>query len=337
MRSFGTPIKVIENVTPDNIPVGVISAGEPVLFKGLVNEWPAVKASMSSDLAVANYIKQFYSGSPVVLFQCNREKGGRYFYNDDYKTLGFDSSRANMEQVLDALCDECVRHEGRNFYIGSTTVDTYLPGFRRENDVDLGERDPLVSIWMGNQSTVAAHFDAPDNLACCVAGKRVFTLFPIAQIDNLYVGPIDFTPAGQMISTVNFDDPDFDKHPKFKKAMDSAIIAELEPGDALYLPSMWWHHVQSYEALNILVNYWWRNAPSYMDAPLDTLFHAILTMRDLPEREKNAWKVIFNHFIFGEREAIANHLPIEGRGILNELDEGSARKLRMLLLNKLNR
>ncbi|MDT1899301.1 cupin-like domain-containing protein, partial [Acinetobacter baumannii] len=80
-------------------------------------------------------------------------------------------------------------------YVGSTTIDGALPGFRAENDVDLGPRDPLASIWIGNRTRIAAHYDLPDNLACVAAGRRRFTLFPPGQQHNLYIGPIDLPPA----------------------------------------------------------------------------------------------------------------------------------------------
>jgi hypothetical protein len=35
-------------------------------------------------------------------------------------------------------------------------------------------------------------------------------------------------------------------------------MVELEPGDALHIPSMWYHHVEGLEPFNMLVNYWWR-------------------------------------------------------------------------------
>ena len=87
----------------------------------------------------------------------------------------------------------------------------------------------------------------------------------------------------------------------------------------------------------MLVNYWWRAVPNYFDAPLDAIYHSILALRDLPEREKQAWQVVFNHFIFDDQGGKYDHMPEGGRGILNRLDEESARKIRMVLLNKLNR
>jgi oxalate decarboxylase/phosphoglucose isomerase-like protein (cupin superfamily) len=51
--------------------------------------------------------------------------------------------------------------------------------------------------------------------------------------------------------------PDFDKFPRFADALDSAEEAELSPGDAIFIPRDWFHHVESLERFNILVNYWW--------------------------------------------------------------------------------
>ncbi len=158
--------------------------------------------------------------------------------------------------------------------MGSTTIDTALPGFRVQNDMDFGTRNPLASIWIGNRTRIAAHHDLPDNLACVVAGHRRFTLFPPEQLANLYVGPLDFTPAGQAISLVDFAKPDYTRFPRFAQALQAARVAELGPGDALFIPSMWWHHIESLDAFNVLVNYWWRQSPAYMDSPMSALMLA---------------------------------------------------------------
>lgn len=121
--------------------------------------------------------------------------------------------------------------------MASTTLDSFLPGFRQHNPLALGVEEPLASIWIGNRSRIAAHHDVPDNLACVAAGRRRVTLFPPDQIGNLYVGPLDFTPAGQAVSLVDFAEPDLDRFPRFARAMASAQVAELGPGDAVFIPS----------------------------------------------------------------------------------------------------
>ena len=125
--------------------------------------------------------------------------------------------------------------------------------------------------------------------------------------------------------------------PRFREALDSALVAEMEPGDALFLPSMWWHHVEGLEAFNILINYWWRQSPAFMGSPANVLDHAFLSLRDLPPAQRKAWQEIFRHYIFEFDETELAHIPEHARGILNPVDDLSARKLRAQLLNKLNR
>ncbi|MFX6149073.1 cupin-like domain-containing protein, partial [Acinetobacter baumannii] len=91
-----------------------------------------------------------------------------------------------------------------------------------------------------------------------------FTLFPPDQFGNLYLGPLDNTPAGRAVSMVDFAEPDFAAHPRFREALAHAQVAELEPGDAIFIPSMWYHHVEGRSAFNVLINYWWRETPGWL-------------------------------------------------------------------------
>ena len=140
----------------------------------------------------------------------------------------------------------------------------------------------LASLWLGNHSLIAPHFDFPSNIACCVAGRRRFLLFPPDQVANLYVGPWDLTPAGQAISLVDTRQPDLQRHPNFKIAMTHALTAELKPGDVIYLPSLWWHQVESLSSVNGLVNYWWTETSPVYGAPMDALTHALMAIKSLP-------------------------------------------------------
>jgi hypothetical protein len=242
---------------------------------------------------------------------------------------------------LDVMLDEVARHQHEAkppaIYVGSTTIDTCLPGFRAENDLNFGERNPLASIWIGNRTRIAAHHDLPDNLACVVVGHRRFTLLPPEQLQNLYIGPLDFTPAGQAISLVDFKRPDLEKFPKFSEAIRHAQLAELEPGDAIFIPSMWWHHIEALDSLNVLVNYWWRQSPSFMDSPINALMLAIMTVRDLPQEQRDAWYNLFRHYVFEADENTASHIPEAARRVLAPMDTEAARELRARLLQRLNR
>jgi ribosomal protein L16 Arg81 hydroxylase len=151
--------------------------------------------------------------------------------------------------------------------MASTLVDTWLSGFSAANDITLSNPDPLGSIWMGNRCRIGAHYDLPDNMACNVVGRRRFTLFPPEQLQNLFAGPLNLAPGGEPISLVDFHQPDYSAFPKFREAFAVAQVTEIEPGDAIFIPSMWWHHMESLEAFNVFVNYWWRQSPSSMSNP----------------------------------------------------------------------
>jgi len=326
-------VATVEGCTPGDIPADVLRSDVPVLLKGLVSEWPAVKACQQSLPHAARYLSRFWTNELVTVYVSD-ENDGRFFYDDDFTGFNFRAGTAHFGQVMQKLAEN-PGSDGQAIYMGSTNVDRWLPGFRDENDVSM-PADGLVSIWIGNKTRISAHYDFPDNIACVVAGERRFTLFPPDQIDNLYVGPIDRTPSGQAISLVDFNDPDFERFPRFEKALEHALVCKLGPGDAIFVPSMWWHHVESFSAYNILVNYWWTGMPVTASSPTAALMHGILALRDLPERQRAAWKKLFDYYVFSADSAVYEHIPEAGRGCLAPLDEASTKVLRAEMMRRLD-
>ncbi len=337
MLEVDKAVKEMQGIRADSVPPEVLTSTQPLLLKGLVADWPFVKAGRRSMSAAAQYLLKFYANTPIGVGFGPPENLGRFFYNEDMSDLNFDRGMGKLDQVLTEILKFEQVDAAPSYYVGSTAVDLCLPGFRSENDVVFGATQPLASIWLGNRSRIAAHWDLPDNLACCAVGHRRFTLFPPEQLENLYVGPLDVTPAGREISLVDFHSPDFEKYPKFREALKSAQVAEMEPGDALFIPSMWWHHVEGLDSFNVLINYWWRQSPNFMSTPVNALSHAFLTIRDLPAEQRSAWQQIFQHYVFEADEHSFEHIPERARGQLQPIDEQTARKLRAELLNKLNR
>lgn len=330
-------IPEITGVDPRALPDDVLLSTQPVVLKGLVADWPLVRAGLESNQSAIAYIRKFYRDATVGALLGAPEIEGRFFYNDDISGFNFKA----VKLKLDVMLDEVERHKDAvkppAIYVGSTTVDTCLPGFRAENDLGFGDRQPLVSIWLGNRTRIAAHHDLPDNIACVVVGRRRFTLFPPEQLANLYIGPLDFTPAGQAISLVDITKPDLQRFPKFEEAARHAQVAELGPGDALFIPSMWWHHIEALDTLNALVNYWWRQSPAFMDSPIGALMYAIMTVRDLPKEQRDAWFNLFRHYVFEADDQTAAHIPESARRALSPMDEDMARDIRARLLQRLNR
>lgn len=337
MAPAAKPIRELTGLRPADLGPGILASTEPLLLRGLVADWPVVKAARTSPQAAIAYLRRWYVDATVNAMLGAPEIDGRFFYNEALDGFNFQPMRVRLDAVLGELEKHLATPQPPAIYVGSTTIDGALPGFRGENDVDLGARDPLASIWIGNRTRISAHYDLPDNLACIGAGHRRFTLFPPGQQHNLYVGPIDLTPAGQPISLVDFRNPDFARFPRFAEALEHAQVAEMEPGDAIFVPSMWWHHVEALDGFNVLVNYWWRQSPDWMDTPNNALMHALMTVRDLPPAQRAAWAELFRHYVFEADADTAAHIPPAARGLLAPFDDNASRMVRAQLLKRLNR
>lgn len=344
MTKITRKTNVVSGITPDSIPAEIIYSPEPVVLKGLVKNWRLVELAQDSAASAVAYLKTYYNGRLSLINRGHPGINGRYFYNADMTGLNYDTLKMRIDDALDLILSSQEDPRQPSYYISSNAIDTHFPGLRQENDLALPRRQknyqtfpPDVKIWVGTPSIATCHYDALDNLACCVAGRRRFTLFPPDQFQNLYFGPLEPTPGGQAISMVDFANPDYEKYPRFRLAEEVGQVAELEPGDAVYIPSMWMHHVEGLSPFNILINYWWNDAPAFSGSGMNVLYHAILSLRDKPDHEKAGWKHLFDYYIFGGSGRAAEHLPEHARGVLGPLDETRARQLRAMLINKLNR
>lgn len=317
----------------------LLADGRPALLKGVASDWGLVHAGRVSTSNAMAYLRGFDAGRPVPYSYGAPSIRGRPFYNDDFTALNVEVRRGGLGEVLDAITQHFDDASPPTYYLASLPVAGALPGFIADNDLGLARRgiEAPPSIWIGNRVVASCHFDAPENLAVCAVGKREFTLFPPEQIDNLYPGPLDPTPGGQVVSLVDFAAPDFARYPRFRDALATAQTATLEPGDAIFIPSMWWHHVRSLEPFNVLVNYWWRRSPAFLSSPLPALHHALWTVRDLPEREKQAWAKVFDYYVFGPSTRAGAHLPKAARDVLGPIDDTLARRIRAMLIGRLNR
>lgn len=317
----------------------IVPAGRPAVLRGLVADWPIVRAAEQSDEELAAYLRRFDNGKPVRTFVGAPETGGRFGYSPDLKGFNHEQTAMPLAALLERLLAGRADPRAPHIYAGGVPAPDVLPGLAEANPMPLLETgvERLTSLWIGNQSRTAAHWDLPQNLACVVRGNRRFTLFPPEQIANLYVGPLDFTLAGQPISLVDIVEPDLDAHPKYREAQAHAEVAALEPGDALYLPSLWWHHVETPGNFGAMVNLWWRDGPEYMATPLLTMFHALLTIRDLPADERMRWRAFFDHYIFQTGDDPVEHIPVEARGVLAPMSGGLQQRLKALLSRSLQR
>lgn len=321
----------------DDLPNFLAEQTIPIVIKDVCTHWPMVEQAKQSDQQALSYLKSLASDSPVRAFSAPAKERGRYFYNAQMSGFNFSQYASNLVALLGQLEQAKTIAEPDSYYMGSTACDYCAPQFIANNPLQVTPHKCLKSLWVGNHSQIAAHYDNADNLACVAAGSREFILFPPEQVDNLYIGPLEFTPAGQAVSLVDFAEPDLERFPRFAQALQNALSAKLAPGDGIFIPALWWHQVSAQGEFNVLVNYWWRQAAVHLANPFDALLHSMLAIKDLPASHKANWQTFFNHYVFNDNSRLGEHTPDDVKGILGEVDELTARKIRQLLLQKLNR
>ncbi len=313
-----------------------ITAGcQPVLLKGLCRHWPAVEVGGRGWEALSAYLGRFDAGRTGQAFIGAPSIAGRYDYGDGPDGFNFERVSLTLGQVLERIGQAAADASHASVYMGSLPADDYAPGFSAANAVGFLPPQAQPRLWLGNASRVACHYDNFDNLACVVAGRRRFTLYPPDAIGDLYVGPIDHTLAGQPISLAVGADPGDPRYPRFAAAAARAVVIDLQPGDGLYLPKLWWHQVEALEPANLLVNYWWDAFASGPDTPYLALMLAMIAIAERPEAERRAWRAFFDHYVFRSEGHPLAHLPAERHGLLGPLASGNYGRIRAIVMRML--
>ena len=324
-----------ELTTPERFLQEIVEPCQPVVLRGLVSDWPAVRAATRSVEELKEHLLAFAAGGPLEVFWGDAQIAGKYYYTEDGQGFNFERRRTTFKEALETIVSLLDRPGSPSLYLGSVPTSEYLPGFAAQNPLPwlpgVGPR-----IWLGHAANVSSHYDAMDNLACVIAGARRFTLFAPELIDRLYVGPIDHTMAGQPVSlAASSERTDADRFPLFEQIRDRALIAELGPGDALYLPKLWWHQVQSTAPFNGLVNYWWDAFSAGPDVPYASLLLAMITIAERPLPERLAWQAFFDHYVFRTHGHPLAHVPAHQHGLLGPLKPDNYGKLRALVMHLL--
>ncbi len=307
----------------------LVADARPKVVRGLVKHWPMVAAATQSDDAFAAHLAGLDNGTPVDVLLMPPEAEGVVGYRGEAEAFNFSHRRMSVTQALRRLLALAREASAPGIALQSAAVAQCLPGLLADHAMPLLDAAITPRLWIGNRVTTPAHFDEYRNMACVVCGTRRFTLFPPDQVRNLYIGPLDFAPTGAAISMARLDRPDDPRFPRLKLAMEHALVADLEPGDAIYIPPMWWHHVASLGKLNALVNYWWKPPQGGGLMPntrLGGLLHCILLFKSLPPAERAAWRELLDYYVFGDEDPAA-HLPEQRRGWLGELDAEQSIKL----------
>jgi hypothetical protein len=311
----------------------IVRRERPLVLRGLCRDWPIVVLAAQSDTAFALGLAKYDNGTPVDALLLASGEDGVIGYDAEMAGFNYEHFRVSVTDVLQRLAAYSRHDHVRGLAMQSALISACLPGFSEAHSLSF--LDPAIAprLWMGNRVTTPAHFDSYYNIAVVVCGRRRFTLFPPEQVSNLYVGPPDFAPTAAAMSMPRLDAVNDPRYPRLKDALANAQTAELEPGDAVYIPPVWWHHVASLERLNALVNYWWRPAafPGHIAEPgLAALMHCLLAFKSLPRAERRAWRTLLDHYVFADEDAGA-HIPPARRGVLGPLTPETVAKLKQMM------
>ena len=213
--------------------------GRPALLDGLLEEWPH-----RDRLSLASLRERFGSRELPVL----STTGGRVEC-DVNQGVAFDTMR--FADYVDRLA----AGQRMDAYLASP-MDTWLPELKDDLPPPRYCRDaPWVNprLWLSAPgTTVPLHRDVAQNIFVQLAGRKRFLLYAPAASPWLYSH--DFRSALPNYSRFDPDAPDYTRFPLSRDVRPLEIV--LEAGDAIYLPSRWWHHVRTLD-VSLSVAFWW--------------------------------------------------------------------------------
>ena len=206
------------------------AANRPVVFDGLINEWPSLTRW------TPEYLKSM-AGDSMVEVMTNRESDPEFELNAsrhrttvcfaDYVNMVF-SGRVTNDYYLVANNGFLRQAETQALLQDCVPLPEYL-----KPTAELGQ----CFFWFGPAGTVTPlHYDKINILVAQVSGRKRFTLIPASQWAYVY------NKRG-VFSDVDAENPDLARFPRFSLANRIEVI--LEPGQTLFLPVGWWHQVRA--------------------------------------------------------------------------------------------
>jgi hypothetical protein len=249
-----------EAPTPQEFRTAIVARGRPSVMRGITSDWPLVRAANDHAERWIELLGRRANTLPVDVLRAEPDAEGRFHYAPDGRSLNFIRGQASLQAFLGALIELSKAEKPHAIVIQGLIADRHVPGFSNAHPMPLVPSSAEPRLWIGNAAKTATHNDPIDNLAVVVAGRRRFTLFPPTAEPDLYMGPAHPTPAGTPVSMVHVTAPDLVKYPRFEAALEVAEEVELLPGDAIFIPKDWFHHVEALDRFNMLVNYWWDSA-----------------------------------------------------------------------------
>ena len=222
---LGDPIDEVARISPADFRNAYIRTNRPLKMTDMATQWPAMK----------KWSFEFFQGleseQTVHLEEGNVMQQSTSFRKESFR------------QYVARLAEDDRSADGG--YLSVFRIFDAFPHLR--DDVDFGILDQFklkasTSGWLGPAGTVTGyHIDWGDNILAQLCGRKCIHLAAPSQSENMYISKK--FDQGTTISEVNMDAHDADRHPHFSRVIHHRIT--LNPGEMIFIPRGWWHHVRS--------------------------------------------------------------------------------------------
>ena len=202
----------------------------PVKLLAMIQDWPAL-AKWSPE-----YFRSIY-GERMVEITTARNSDPKYEIN-----LENHRSRVKFANFIDLVIANAGGNDSylvaNNHFFEDPVMQTLLadvgrlPGYLTKK-----RRAAHTYLWFGPADTITPlHHDTMNILFCQVYGRKRIMLIPPDESPWLY------NELG-VYSEVDFENPDLENYPLFQHVDPIEVV--VNPGEALFIPVGWWHHVRS--------------------------------------------------------------------------------------------
>lgn len=223
----------------------ILTVDQPVLITDGIVDWPAVKRwspEVLAGLAPRGMVTMSVSFKGSFRF---KPDGSLYDSANQLVVPQIPFSKA-AETIIDN------QGSGAKYYINQQDVLKKLPELLSDLNCWWPTEAVKTNLWFGSAGVISPlHYDPSSNLFGQIHGSKRFSIFAPDEADHLYPYPPDC--AMSHLSNVDVEKPDLHKYPKF--ALAQKYVVEVSPGQMLFLPPFWWHHVESL-SISISVNQW---------------------------------------------------------------------------------
>jgi hypoxia-inducible factor 1-alpha inhibitor (HIF hydroxylase) len=221
------------------------------------------------------------STTPFFRYWDNSKNKGKYIYEHPNQEVDMTFSdfhaqfQASAEAAVEPIAGDGKKSsevsERKHLYLQANLTDKVGPQLKQDfGQIDwkqlaffqqAGAWGPLTTnmLFVGEAGcTTPTHYDEQENLFFQVHGRKRFILLHPQMWKYLYLYPLNHTCDRQ--SRIDFEDPDvLNRFPRLRQAV--AVDCELGPGDLLYVPVYWFHHVISLTH-NVSINFWSKSSPN---------------------------------------------------------------------------